>query len=266
MSSAVRRPRGRPASPRPLGTSGRGSGPPEWAPRRSPGARGRYRAQAVLAAGPDPSPCDAPHLRGPGLGRRARGLGLAGTTAEPPGAPRGCPRPWVTIKSRPQGRAAAASNQPGASSAVRHAGPPLQRAPPRDWLSGRPRVVRQLIGPRACPASSGVGGAARARWRGGAPEAESGGGAGPRQEEEPAGLCAFCRWASGPLTLGSRPGLTRPRGAVRAASSHSLLTNRIEEAWMNPLAAWCTVVGSPPFSQRARAPNLSCLVPQKLPL
>lgn len=119
-----------------------------------------YWAQAILAAGPDPSPRDAPHLRGPGLGRRARGLGLAGTTAEPPGAPRGWPRPWVTIKSRPQGRVAAASNQPGASPAVRHAGPPLQRAPLRDWLSGRPLIVGQLIGPLGCPAISGVGGAA----------------------------------------------------------------------------------------------------------
>lgn len=48
-----------------------------------------YWAQAVLAAGPDPSPRDAPHLRGPSLGRRTRGLGVTGAAAEPPGAPQG---------------------------------------------------------------------------------------------------------------------------------------------------------------------------------
>lgn len=94
--------------------------------------RPRCRARPLTARRPSPARTQPgaqdPWARPGGRGCRA--------TRGPTGLAR--PPPWVTIKRCPQGRAAAASNQPGASSAVRHAGPPLQRAPPRDWLSGYP--------------------------------------------------------------------------------------------------------------------------------
>lgn len=231
--------RGRPASP---GLSGfRASRVAPTVTSRGAGgvpSTGRPHCRARPLTARRPSPARArPGAQGPWVRPGERGC-------RGPPIPQGLarPRPWMTIKRRPQARVAA-SNQPGASSAVRHAGPPLPRAPLMDWLSrwalrssgrslGRETVLQ-------VPAWEEH----RQRRRSGG--RRRGGVCGPALQRPGSGL------APAPSRL---PDPAGPRGAICATipGPPHQLSESLPSLRVVPLAAGYTLVGSPSSAARAQ--------------
>lgn len=156
--------------------------PLDSAPRRKPPpapARGARGGKGFTCAGPahaHPRQPPSPARAGPGArGLRGRPAGGCARRSRV-GRPRRrlwagdlAPRPWRRFRgpvdneaAGPQGerRPLATSLQPGASSPVRHGGPPFPPAPPPDWPSGcPPGRPKSSLGAWLSFGRSGVGGA-----------------------------------------------------------------------------------------------------------